>query len=89
MVYLFLGDDGASKNLKLKALRQEFLPKNLEPFNFDILYAPQISRKDLQERLTYLPVKSSRRILVIKDVQNLKEETRDFLLVYVQKPRNF
>ena len=86
MVYLFLGDDSASKNLKLQALRRESLQKSIEPFNFDILYAPQISRKDLQEKLTYLPIKSSRRVLVIKDIQNLKEETKSFLLEYVQRP---
>lgn len=86
MVYLFIGDDSASKNSRLKALRHETLQKDTEPFNLDILYAPQLSRKDLQEKLIYLPVKSPHRLLVIKDAQNLKEEAQDFILEYVQRP---
>ncbi|KPK98886.1 MAG: hypothetical protein AMJ95_02080 [Omnitrophica WOR_2 bacterium SM23_72] len=86
MVYLFIGDDSASKNARLKVLRHEELQKGTEPFNLDILYAPQLSRKDLQEKLIYLPVKSSRRLLVIKEAQNLKGEVQDFILEYIQRP---
>jgi DNA polymerase III delta subunit len=86
MVYLFIGDDSVSKNLKIKALRQEVLQKNTEQFNLDTLYASQLCRRDLQEKLIYLPVKSSRRFLVIKEAQNLKEEAREFILQYIQRP---
>ncbi|MFH0826597.1 MAG: hypothetical protein V1923_01715 [Candidatus Omnitrophota bacterium] len=87
MVYLFIGDDSASKNARLKALRHEELQKSTEPFNLDILYATSLSRKDLQEKLIYLPVKSSRRLLVIKEAQNLKGEVQDFILEYLQRPK--
>ena len=86
MVYLFIGDDSVSKNARLKVLKNQELQKSTEPFNLDILYAPQLSRKDLQEKLIYLPLKSSRRLLVIKEAQNLKGEVQDFILEYLKRP---
>jgi len=86
MVYLFIGQDSLSKDIQLKKIRQEFLDKNTEQFNLDILYAKELALKDLQERLICLPVKSSKRIVVIKDAQNLKEDVKEFVLQYVKKP---
>lgn len=86
MVYLFIGEDSVAKDLKLKALKQEILDKNTEPFNLDTVYAKELTLKELQEKLIYLPLRNSRRVLIIKDAQNLKEEIKDFLLRYVKKP---
>jgi len=88
MVYLFVGEDSPSKDIKLKALRLEFLDKNTEQFNLDICYGKELTLKDLQEKLIYLPVKSSRRLLVVKDAQDLKEDLKDFILEYAKKPNN-
>jgi DNA polymerase III delta subunit len=86
MVHLLLGEDSVSKDIKLKSLRLELLDKNTEQFNLDILYAKELTLKDLQEKLIYLPIKSSRRITVIKNTQDLKEEIKDFILTYIKKP---
>ena len=86
MVYLFIGQDSLSKDIQLKKIRQEFLDKNTEQFNLDILYAKELAKATLQERLLCLPVKSSKRIVVIKDAQNLKEDVKEFILEYVKKP---
>lgn len=86
MVYLFIGQDPLSKDSKLKTIRQEFLNKDTEQFNLDILYARELTLKGLQEKLLYLAVKNPKRIVVIKDAQNLKEDLREFILKYVKKP---
>lgn len=86
MVYLFLGQDSFSKDIQIKRLRQEFLPTELEQFNLDILYAKELTLKDLQEKLLCLPVKSSKRIIVIKEAQDLREEIKEFIFKYVKKP---
>lgn len=86
MVYLLLGQDIQAKNSKLKAIKQESLRPGTEQFNLDVLYAKELALKDLQEKLLSLPVKSPRRIVVIKDAQNLKQELKDFILDYVKKP---
>ncbi len=86
MVYLFIGQDSLSKDLQLKKLRQEFLPKSTEQFNLDILYAKDLSLKGLQEKFLSLPVGNPKRIIVIKNAQDLKDDSREFLSNYVLKP---
>jgi DNA polymerase III delta subunit len=86
MVYLFIGQDSLSKDIKLKRLKQEFLAKELEQFNLDTLYAKELTLRVLQERMLCLPVKAKKRIIVIKEAQNLKEDTKEFILKYLTKP---
>lgn len=86
LVYLFIGQDSFSKDIRLNRIKEEFLNKNTQHFNLDILYARELKLLNLQERLLSLPVKSKKRIVVIKDSQNLKEEVKEFILSYVKKP---
>lgn len=86
MVYVFIGDDIFSKEIKLKAIKEEFLQAEVAQFNFDILYAKELTLRNLQEKLIYLPVKNPKRILVIKEAQGLKEDAKEFLLKYVKAP---
>lgn len=86
MVYLFIGEDSSSKALKLKEIREENLSKDTEDFNLDRLYAEGLTLKALQEKLFYLPVECPKRIVVIKDAQNLKNEVKEFILEFVKKP---
>jgi DNA polymerase III delta subunit len=86
MVYLFLGDDPASKDTQLKKLKSTFLPKNLEQFNLDTLYARDLTLKNLQEKLLNLPVNNSKRVIIVKEAQDLKDALKEFLLEYIKKP---
>ena len=86
MVYLLIGQDIQAREAQLKKIKQEFLPKDLQDFNLDTVYAKEINLKDIQERCLSIPLKSARRIIVIKDAGHLKEACRDFLLKYVLKP---
>jgi len=84
MVYLFIGEDSLSKNIKINQLKQELFAKDIEQFNLDILYAKDLTLTVLQERLLCLPVKAQKRLIVIKDAQNLKEDIRAFILRVAQ-----
>ena len=86
MVYLLIGQDLQAKAAQLKKIKQEFLPKELQDFNFDTLYAKEVTLKDIQERFLAIPLKSAKRIIVIKDAHFLPEESRDFILAYSKKP---
>jgi len=88
LVYLFIGQDSFSKDIRLKRIKEEFLNKNTEYFNLDILYAKELNLLTLQERLLSLPLKAKKRLIIIKDSQGLKEEIKDFILQYVKKPQN-
>lgn len=85
-VYLFIGQDSFSKDIQLKKIKEQFLGRELEYFNFDILYAKELNLLDFQERLLSLPLKAKKRIVIIKDAQSLKENIKEFLLNYVKNP---
>lgn len=93
MIYLFIGEDiidqdGISKkDVLLKKIKDRFLAKGVEDFNQDLLYAQELNLKDLQKMLLCLPFKSSKRIVVIKDAQNLKDDIKEFILKYVKNPQ--
>lgn len=86
-VYLFIGQDSFSKDVKLKRIKEEFLAKEIEDFNLDILYARELNLKGLQERLLCLPLKAKKRIVVVKDAQEVKEDIKEFILKYVKTPQ--
>jgi DNA polymerase III delta subunit len=86
MVYLLIGQDIAAKETQLKKIKQEFLPPVLQDFNLDTLYAQEINLKDIQERFLSIPLKSTKRIIVIKDAHLLDEQSRNFLLAFSKKP---
>lgn len=87
MIYLFIGQDPPSKDTQLNKIKQEFLNKSTEEFNLDTLYAKELRLSGLQERLLCLPVKSQKRIVIIKDAQNLREDIKEFILQYVKEYR--
>ncbi len=86
MVYLFIGQDSPSKDIQLKAIKKEFLAEGTEQFNLDILYARELTLKDLQEKLIYLPLKSAKRLLVVKGAQDLQGVAREFILAFAKEP---
>jgi len=86
MIYIFIGEDNPSKDLRLKKIREEFLTPEIESFNLDVFYAKELNLKALQERILSLPVKAKKRIIVIKDAQSLKQEVKDYLQKYARSP---
>jgi len=85
-LYLFLGEDSFSKDIKIKKIEDEFLSRKNRGFNLDIVYAQELELKRLQELLLYMPLENKKRMLVIKEAQGLKEGLKDFLLDYAKKP---
>lgn len=95
MIYLFAGQDSpqkdsssSSKDIQLKHIKDEFLPKNMEQFNLDILYAEALRLKELQEKLLHLPVKSSKRIVVIRNAEELDAKIDDFIIEWAKSARD-
>lgn len=85
MVYLFIGQDSSAKEAKLKKLKEEFLQPETEEFNLERLYARELSLRLFQETVLRLPVKSKKRIILIKEAGSLKEDIRQFILNYIKK----
>lgn len=87
MIHLFVGQDNLSKDKRLNQLKQENLPKNLEHFNFDVLYAKDLKLNLLQEKLLFLPVQLKQRIVVIRGGEALGQEIKDFITVFAKENR--
>lgn len=91
MIYLFAGQDSSfkdtpfsSKDIQLKQIKEEFLAKNMEQFNLDVLYAENLKLEDLQEKLLALPVNSAKRIVVIRNAQELNPDMDDFIVEWAK-----
>ncbi|MDD5568335.1 MAG: hypothetical protein PHY88_03950 [Candidatus Omnitrophica bacterium] len=91
MIYLFAGQDSSfkdtpfsSKDIQLKQIKEEFLAKNMEQFNLDVLYAENLKLEDLQEKLLALPVNSTKRIVVIRNAQELNPDMDDFIVEWAK-----
>ncbi len=82
MVYLFIGKDSPAKDIALKQIKSEALPRGLEQFNFDLLYAGDLSLRSLQEKLLAIPTEFSKRVIVIRNAGELKKELEAFILAW-------
>ena len=85
MVYLFVGQDNFAKDAALKRIKEEFLPSKLVDFNLDILHGDKLSLGALQEKLLFLPVKSSKRIILLRNAQDLDKRQEGFILQWSSK----
>jgi len=85
MVYLFIGQDSASKDAALDKLKKEFLP-SVSAFNLDTVYGKDTGVKKLQELLLFFPFSTGHRMVVVRNAQELKDDAKDFLLAYVKAP---
>ncbi len=87
MIYILVGEDTLAKDDKMNKLKAEFLPRHLEEFSLDTLYAKELSLAGLQERILCLPVNDGKRVVVIKDAEELKNDIKEFLVLYAKKPQ--
>jgi DNA polymerase III delta subunit len=84
--YLLIGEDNSSKDLQIKKLKEKFLKKETEDFNLDLLYSEGLNLKYLQEKLLCLPVRSEKRLVIIKNCSGLEDEIKEFLVQYLKTP---
>lgn len=85
MLYLFIGQDLPAKDAALKRIKEESLPRKLEDFNLDVLYAEKLTLKELQEKLLSIPLNSHKRIVLIRDAQELQKIIDDFIAVWAAR----
>ena len=86
-VYLFVGQDSPPKDKIIAKIKEEHLPANLQDFNFDRLYAADLTLKDLQEKLLCLPAGAKKRMIIVNNAQKLSGEIKKFISDYVRKPQ--
>ncbi len=85
MVYLFIGQDALSKDIRVQKIKQGLFPREMEAFNYDVLHGEEVTLQELQERLLSMPVKARKRMVLVKNAQELKEDAKEFLIRYAGK----
>ncbi|MDD5005082.1 MAG: hypothetical protein PHS93_01085 [Candidatus Omnitrophica bacterium] len=89
--YLFLGEEESVKKEKIEAIKERYLDKELKDIDFEVVYADnkELSPPRFNEILSYLPSNpSKKRIILIKNIESLKQENRDVLMKYLGNPAN-
>jgi DNA polymerase III delta subunit len=86
-LYLLIGQDSFSKEIKFKKIKEENLTRQIEDFNLDVLYARETNLKSFQEKILLIPLKSKKRIIVVKNAQYLKEDIKEFIFHLAQDRR--
>jgi DNA polymerase III delta subunit len=83
-VYLFIGEDRTSKEINIQKIKSLYLTSGTEHFNLDVLYAREVNLSLLQECVLALPAQSKKRVVIIKQAQELKPNIKDFISQYAQ-----
>ncbi|MBP7215814.1 MAG: hypothetical protein KBA46_00855 [Candidatus Omnitrophica bacterium] len=84
--YLFIGNDLAIQLQHITKLKASFFAKDVEQFNYEVIFGRELTLNQLQEKLRCLPVKAKKRIVILKEADALKDEVREFIARFVQQP---
>ncbi|MDP1854171.1 MAG: hypothetical protein Q8L26_08245 [Candidatus Omnitrophota bacterium] len=85
-VYLIIGDNEILKLNKIESLKKEILSGTANEFNLEILFAEELNLKTLEEALLRLPIKTDRRMLILRNLEDLSKDCRQKIIAYVNKP---
>jgi DNA polymerase III delta subunit len=86
MIYLFLGTDEISKERKLQQLKQEILKNSQDAFDYERLYAKELTPSILNEAFSRIPLFADKRLIFIRDVDKLSASSKEKLLSLIKNP---
>lgn len=88
-VVLLLGNESYLKDKAINGLRASLLGGSSGDLDYRIFYAGEDNLREILDHATTFPFLSSRKLVVVKDVQNLSEEETPRLLSYIKNPSKF
>ena len=83
-VYLLVRSLGPSE--RIRELKDRYLNPSVVDFNLDTLFARELTLAVFQERLLCLPVRATKRIIIVKNAEQLRPELRKYVLAYLREP---
>jgi len=85
MHYLLLGEDSLAKDQKIAEIKKKYLPtEDALKFDYVILYAKKLEPSELKKTLIALPAISSKRLIVIRSINQFNTHNKDLILNFVQ-----
>ncbi|MBU2062955.1 MAG: DNA polymerase III subunit delta [Candidatus Omnitrophica bacterium] len=77
--YLFYGEEQFLKRAIENQLKTRLIPQAYLHFNYDVFFCGETDYKAILESLNVKPVKSPRRLVIIKDAEKLKISEKEFI----------
>ncbi len=89
MIYLLLGQDNLAKEQKIAEIKAKALPSQESlSFNYQVLYGHHLDNDSLAQALTALPVASERRVVVIRQVDELVAAQKNKIIELHKQAKN-
>ncbi len=85
-VYLFYGEESFLIEESLKQIRAAALAEGIEDFNYDLFYGNELDAFQVKDAVETLPMMSPRRMVVLRELQDLKESHRSALESLILDP---
>lgn len=85
-VFLFTGEEDFLKEKAIDELKASLLDRASGDADYKVLYGSQTSAREILEHLTTLPFLSSKRLVVVKDFEEMPKEEMSGLISYVSSP---
>jgi DNA polymerase-3 subunit delta len=85
-VYFFYGPEELLKEEVVQSLIQRLVPPELKDFNLDVLYGDETDGAQIVDRASALPMMIQRRVVVVRNVNQLGLPDRKRLLVFLKRP---
>jgi DNA polymerase III delta subunit len=91
MIYLFLGDDLPAKDARITEIKNKFFKDSQEAlaFDFDNLDARELGGDTLKQAFLTLPVIAPHRLIVLRQIHQLKSADIQVLINFCQKPAKY
>lgn len=84
-VYAFCGDEVYLINEALDLLQSQILNPALKDFNLDVFYGSDLDISQLRDVVLTLPMMTDRRVVIVKDIHDLKEKQSEAVLKLVEE----
>lgn len=88
-IILFAGEEEFLKEQELSRIKTELFKGDKTNLNYDLFYGREADGEKMIESVSTRPLLSSRRLVVIKDVEQLSIFNKDLLLNYCSHPSQF
>lgn len=88
-IILFAGEEDFLKGQELSRIKAELFKRDEVNLNYDIFYGREADGEKIIECVRTRPLLSSRRLVVIKDIEQLSSFNKELLLNYCSHPSQF
>jgi DNA polymerase-3 subunit delta len=84
--YLFYGPEDFWVELTLDAIKKDFIPESVKPFNEETVYAGEISAPELLSRARLVPFMAPHRLIIVRETESFTKDAFEQFLSYMTDP---